>query len=498
MASSSSRPPFKLAKSASSARPQIPFSAEAERALLGALIQEPAAFHQLDTGSPLTQEHFFVATNGVIFAAIAHLMGQGIGVDFISLLGELQNTERYGERIRDEYVLGLMERAPLTENISYHAEIIKNTSTLRHIITTCEQMRHQAAHQSTFDDIGELLGDIDKSLFQLRAISTAVSGLVPGAEVLMSTVEAIERRMNQQGVPGIPSGFYDLDEVLGGFQKSDLTILAARPGMGKTALALNWVVHALGCGKKVAVFSLEMSKEQLMERILAAEGKIDAAKMRRGELGRSREMNQMVKALKEVNQYVTRLVVDETPSISLSQLVSRCRRYHAERGLDMVVVDYLQLMVGSKDLRRQGREREVSEISMGLKALAKELGVPVVAVAQLNRSPDARQDKRPRISDLRESGSMEQDADQILFIYRDEYYDKNSEQKGQAEVIIGKNRHGPLKTVTLAYVPNYVSFRNLALTMDGAKVLPAKVPRGRKGTKQDPREPAQPATPELS
>lgn len=484
----SSPPPPKSVKSAGSARTQTPFSAEAERALLGTLIQDPAAFHLLDGSSPLSQEHFFVATNGVIFAAITHLMGQGIGVDFISLIGELQNTERYGERIRDEYVLALMEHAPLTENIVYHADIIKNTSTLRHIITTCEQMRHQAANQSTFDDIGDLLGEIDASLFQLRDVSTATHGLVPGSEVLMSTVEAIERRMNQQGVPGIPTGFYDLDEVLGGFQKSDLTILAARPGMGKTALALNWVVHALGHGKKVAVFSLEMSKEQLMERILAAEGKIDASMMRRGELGRNREMNKMVKALKEVNQYVAQLVVDETPSISLSQLVSRCRRYHAERGLDMIVVDYLQLMVGSKELRRQGREREVSEISMGLKALAKELGIPVVAVAQLNRSPDARQDKRPRISDLRESGSMEQDADQILFIYRDEYYHKNSEQKGQAEVIIGKNRHGPLKTVTLAYVPNYVSFRNLALTMDGAKVLPARIPRGRKGRESRPTE----------
>ena len=467
----------------SSGPTKIPFSAAAERAVLGALIQESSAFHLLDTAAPLTGDHFFVASNRVIFEAISHLLSQGVALDFISLIEELRNTERYSEVIRDEYIMELMEHAPLTDNILFHVEIIKNSHTLRHIMAACDRIRYQVAHQSTFDDISDLLSDLDRSLFQLRAISTTVTGLVPGLEVLHSAVEAIERRMKQSGIPGIPSGFYDLDEVLGGFQKSDLTILAARPGMGKTALVLNWVMNALGQSKKVAVFSLEMSKEQLMERILAAEGKIDSALMRRGELHRPGETTKMVKALKEVSRYISQLVVDETPSISLAQLVSRCRRYRAEHGLDMVVVDYLQLMVGSKEVRKQGREREVSEISMGLKALAKELAIPVIAAAQLNRSPDARQDKRPRISDLRESGSMEQDADQIIFIYRDEYYHKDSEQKNQAELIIGKNRHGPLKTVTLAYLPNYVSFHNLALTSDGTQVGRARVPRGRQGRK---------------
>ena len=445
------------------ARLSVPFSAEAEKALLGSIIQEPECLFQLDGEIALAGDQFFIPRNKIIFEAITHLSQQGVSVDFISLIEELRNRDRYTEEIRDEYIMDLMNKAPLTENILYHAEIIQNTSILRNIMETCERIRNQAGHQSSFDDISELLEDLDKSVLSLRDHTSSTEGLVPGHQVLQSTIETLEKRMNLEGIPGIASGFHDLDNITGGFQKSDLTILAARPGMGKTALVLNWATSALRQQKKVAIFSLEMSKEQLMERVLSSEGKIDSAKMRRGALKAQHDMSKMLKALQDVNKYVIYLEVDDTPSISLAKLVSRCRRLQKEKNLDFVIVDYLQLMVGSKEVKKQGREREVSEISMGLKALAKELAVPVVAVAQLNRSPDGRPDKRPRISDLRESGSMEQDADLIVFIYRDDYYNPNSEDIGQAEIIIGKNRHGPLKTVKLAYLPNYVSFRNLAL-----------------------------------
>ena len=216
-----------------------------------------------------------------------------------------------------------------------------------------------------------------------------------------------------------------------------------------------------------------MSKEQLMERILSSEGKIESTKIRRGDLHTPRDTQKLLTAVREVRAISDYLLVDDTPSISLAELSSRCRRARVEHGLDIVIIDYLQLMMGSKEARKQGREREVSEISMGLKALAKELSIPVIAAAQLNRSPDSRPDKRPKISDLRESGSMEQDADLVMFIYRDEYYNPQSDAHGKAEVILGKNRHGPLKTVDLAYVPQFVSFRNLAFTIEqSAELVP--------------------------
>ena len=231
--------------------------------------------------------------------------------------------------------------------------------------------------------------------------------------------------------------------------------------MGKTALALNFVINAIKTQDlSAAVFTLEMSRNQVMERFLSAEGRIDSTKLRKGELNDD-DQDRLMQAARVINKKGTKIVIDETPGISVAELRSRCRRYQKEHGLHLIVVDYLQLMSASTTARKQGREREISEISMGLKALAKELKIPIIAAAQLNRGPDARPDKRPRISDLRESGSMEQDADQIIFIYRDDYYNPQSEHAGQSEVIIAKNRHGETATVRLAWLANYVAFHNL-------------------------------------
>ena len=286
-------------------------------------------------------------------------------------------------------------------------------------------------------------------------------GIVKADKVLESTIEDIQKKLESDGsLSGVPTGFNELDNLTGGLQKSDLVILAARPGMGKTALVLNIATNAALAGQKAAIFTLEMSKEQLMGRVLASVARVDSSRLRKGDLS-DEEQDRLMEGARRIYENKECLGIDETPGISLMELRSRCRRYHKENGLDLIVIDYLQLMSGSSQAKSESREREISEISMGLKNLAKELMVPVIALAQLNRGPDSRPDKRPKLSDLRESGSMEQDADMILFVYRDEYYNPNSELAGIAEVLVAKNRHGSTTTVKLAYQPNYVSFQNL-------------------------------------
>lgn len=284
-------------------------------------------------------------------------------------------------------------------------------------------------------------------------------GIVRGPEVLDATIEEIERRLEAgDEITGVPTGFNELNKLIGGWQPSDLVILAARPGMGKTAFALNCAANAARAGKNVVIFTLEMTKEQLMSRVLSSESRVDSSRLRRGDLNED-EVDRLTQGVRQLNEISVNMGIDETPGVSLMELRSRCRRYHKEVGIDMIVIDYLQLMSGSA--KADSREREISEISMGLKELAKELNVPIIALAQLNRGPDARPDKRPKISDLRESGSMEQDADMILFIYRDEYYNPSSEDQGIAELLVAKNRHGSTMTIKLAFQPNFVSFQNL-------------------------------------
>ena len=305
---------------------------------------------------------------------------------------------------------------------------------------------------------------VEKEFLRITQERDQGDGLVPVSSVVTRTLEIIESRIALDGAcPGVSSGFPDLDKFTGGWQKSDLIILAARPGMGKTALALNWAMNALKANPehRVAVFTLEMSREQLVERLMAAEGRVDSSRLRRGDLPDA-DQDRLLHASRRLHELQNRLVIDETPGISLAELRSRARRYRREHGLHLILIDYLQLMSSTSHAQKQGREREIGEISMGLKSLAKELSLPVITLAQLNRSPDARPDKRPKMSDLRESGSMEQDADQILFVYRDEYYNPHSEQAGKAEILVGKNRHGETGSLFLAWFPNFVSFHSLA------------------------------------
>jgi replicative DNA helicase len=437
-----------------------PHSVEAEKAVLGAILRDPEQLTNVMATSKLSAEHFYLDTHRHIFSAMLKLDSRNEPADLITVVDALRKDQTEGANsIGLAYLVELTESCPVAQNIEYYAKIVTQKFYLRKIIFACQETVRRAS--ASEGEISSFIEDIEKNFLEIANDHDSGNGLTPAHKVLVSTIEDLEARINSEGsITGVSTGFIDLDKATGGWQPSDLIILAARPGMGKTALALNWALNAVKAEKTVAVFTLEMSKEQLMQRLLSAEGRVDSTRMRKGDLT-DEDQDRLMHAARSINQFASRLAIDETPAISLTEVRSRCRRYHKEFGLSLVIIDYLQLMGSHSTWRKESREREVSEISMGLKALAKELHVPVIALAQLNRGPDSRTDKRPKISDLRESGSMEQDADQIIFVYRDEYYNPNSEYAGKSEVIIGKNRHGETGTVFLAFLPNFVSFHNL-------------------------------------
>lgn len=432
-----------------------PHSVDGEKAVLGAILNEPATF--INISNILRQEHFYLEKHQLIYSVINELDREGRAADIITV-AELAG---YRGKISVAYLSELVDSCPVTVNIDHYANIVKQCYVRRKIIKCCQDVIKKTLHYDGRDD--EFLEQIEKELLQATE-EQEQSGLTPAGDVSSAVMEELESRIGRGDTPtGVPSGFRDIDAVTGGWQASDLIILAARPGMGKTALALNWAVAAARNGHYTAVFSLEMSKNQLIMRLLAAEANIDAAKMRRGNLT-SAEQDMLMQGMRQLHGLHAKLSIDDTPAITMMELRSRCRRFQREHRLDLIVIDYLQLVGRNVETRYENREREISEISRSLKALAKELSVPVISLAQLNRAPDARPDKRPRMSDLRESGSMEQDADLVLFIYRDEYYHKSSEATGKAEVIIGKNRHGPMETIELAFLAKRVSFHTLDTT----------------------------------
>ncbi|MEZ4742565.1 MAG: replicative DNA helicase [Bdellovibrionota bacterium] len=434
----------------------LPHSLEAEKAVLGAILKEQNELTNINANVALTPEHFFLQAHRRIFSVMLELDNSHEPTDLITVANKLRGDEK-NESIGPDYLVELMESCPISQNVTYYAQIVRDRYFLRKIVISCQETAKKASNAE--GSIGVFVEEVEKAFLEISNQQDSGKGLISGKDALVSTLEELEKRIeNDDKLTGVTSGFLDLDAITGGWQQSDLIILAARPAMGKTALGLNWLLNAVKAGKTAVIFTLEMSKEQLLERLLSAEGRVDSSRMRKGDLQED-EQNRLMHAARAIHQFSHRLAIDETPAITLSELRSRCRRYQKEHGLDLVIIDYLQLM-GSNS-RGDSREREVSEISAGLKGLAKELSVPIIALAQLNRGADARTDKRPKISDLRESGSIEQDADLILFVYRDEYYNPNSEATGKSEIIIGKNRHGQTDTVYLAFLPNFVSFHNL-------------------------------------
>jgi replicative DNA helicase len=435
-----------------------PHSAEAEKAVVGTIIREPGVINTVN--DILRPEHFFIDNHRKIFESILKLDAAGEPTDIFSVSEKLKYQEE-GEQvdISITYLIELMESAPVGQNVAHHASVIRDYFYLRRLIDSCQTTVARAlAYQGKIQGFIE---DVEKEILAIFNDQDRQGGIVSAVKVLEDTIVELEERLSRDGAPtGVPSGFVDFDGMTGGFQKSDLILLAARPAMGKTALALNFAMSAAKKGAPVVIFSLEMSRNQLMMRLLSSEARVDSSRLRKGELTED-ERNRLIVGAQNIATLPGQLGIDETGGISLTELRSRCRRYKREFGLGLIIIDYLQLMGSSSTKRNESREREIAELSGGLKALAKELQVPVIALAQLNRGPDARTDHRPKTSDLRESGSLEQDADMILFVYRDEYYNPNSEDSGKAEIIIAKNRHGSVDTVKLAYQPNFVSFYNL-------------------------------------
>ena len=437
-----------------------PHSLDAEKAVLGAILRNPENYHLVIDKVNLEPDNFFLDSHRRIFEEMVHLDNANKVIDIITISDQLFKDNLSETSFNPAYLIELTESCPITENIEYYGSIVREKFYLRRVIKACQNTIQKATRSES--SAGAFIEEVESEFLGIANEQDLGTGLTQAKDIIIPTLEELERRINAEGfITGVSSGFHDLDKITGGWQKSDLIILAGRPGMGKTALGLNWAMNAVREAKKTtAIFTLEMSKNQLMERLLSSEGRIDSTSLRKGDMSED-DQDRLMQAARMMNENGSYIVIDETPGISVSELRSRCRRYKKEHGLDLVVIDYLQLMRGTEIARKQGREREIGEISMGLKSLAKELGVPVIAMAQLNRGPDSRPDKRPKISDLRESGSMEQDADQILFVYRDDYYNPNSEFAGKAEVIIAKNRHGETASVYLAWLPNFVSFHNL-------------------------------------
>jgi replicative DNA helicase len=438
----------------------LPHSREAEQAVLGTLLTTPSSV--FGYADKLIPEYFFDPQHRFIVNAMRELVCENIPVD-VTLVYEKLRAKGDNLKVGDlDGLRRLLEFNAHPELLSYWLDEVKKYWELRLIIEACSEIVTRGK-KIAGASVEEFLSYAESKFVQL-AESRISTGLIPSSVIIKETILGLEKLFQNPGkVTGIPSGFTDLDKITAGFQPSDLIILAARPAMGKTSLALNFAANAVFLYQKiVAFFSLEMSNLQLMQRMLATAAKIESHKFRDGKMT-SEELNRLYP---EVASFQTeKLLLDDSAGISILDLTSRCRKVKREKGgLDMIIVDYLQLMSANKNHLKniQSREREISIISMGLKSLAKELNCPVIALSQLNRGLEQRPDKRPRPSDLRESGSIEQDADQILFVYRDEVYNKESPEKGIAEIIISKNRHGATDTVKLAFQNTFTSFHNLA------------------------------------
>lgn len=431
-----------------------PHSIEAEEAVLGSLLIDPDAIFEI--ASFLYPDAFYRTQNRWIYEAILSLNDRREPVDFITLSDELRRREQLDEVGGEPYLIGLINIVPTSINVPSYARLIEATSTRRKLISAASTIANLAYDE--VEDINIVIDRAEQTLFGVSEERTT-RDLVPVKQIARDYLERIEELHSRgEDVIGVPTGFTDLDRLLGGLNKSDLIIVAARPGMGKTSLQNAMALTAARRhGKRVAMFNLEMSGEQLVQRMIAAETRIDSQRLRRGDL-HEQEWPIFMEAIGRLSE--TQIFIDDTPSITPMQLRTKCRRLYAEHGLDLVMIDYLQLMQAERTTNN--RVQEISEISRGLKGLARELDVPVVAAAQLSRAVEQRQDKRPLLSDLRDSGSIEQDADIVMFIYRDEYYNPDTtERPNIAEVNIAKHRNGPTGTIDLFWHSKLATFRNL-------------------------------------
>lgn len=430
-----------------------PHSGEAEQSVIGSMIMDRDAI--IAASEILTADDFYQHQYSVLFDAMMELFQEGKPVDLITLQNKLKEKEVPPELCSIEFISDLIRSVPTSANIRYYANIVSEKAILRRLIKVTEGITNMCYLDKEKVDI--VLEQTEKEVFNI--VQNRGSGDFQSIkDIVIQSLDSIEAASRNKGsVTGIATGFYDLDYKTAGLQPSDLILIAARPSMGKTAFVLN-IAEYVAVKSKVttAIFSLEMSKNQLVNRILAMNSKVDSQSIRSGDL-HDDDWAKLMDSARLIGE--SGLIIDDTPGISITELRSKCRKFKLEHNLGLVIIDYLQLMSGGK--KSESRQQEISEISRSLKALAREISCPVIALSQLSRAVEQRPDKRPMLSDLRESGAIEQDADVVMFIYRDDYYNHDSEETGVSEIIIGKQRNGPTGTVKLAWLSQYTKFANL-------------------------------------
>lgn len=430
----------------------LPYNLEAEQSVIGSMLIDKTAISRVV--EVLKFDDFYRDSHKVIFGAIYELYQKDTPIDMITLLEHLRSAEKLEASGGITYISEISNSIPSTANLSSYIKIVEDKSTLRKLIRSSTEIIENCYNKQ--DDVEAVMDLAEQKVFNISQKKNA-GDFEPMNTVLERGFLEIERIFNNKGeTTGISSGFPELDDKTAGFQKGDMILIAARPSMGKTTFALNLAEYAaLRQGKSVAVFSLEMSKEQLSYKLLCSEANVDMSKLRHGDL-EDRDWENIAKASGPLA--ASKIFIDDTAGTSVMDMRSKCRKLKMEHGIDMIVIDYLQLMTGSNT---ESRQQEVSEISRSIKALAKEMQCPVIALSQLSRAPEQRTDHRPMLSDLRESGSIEQDADLVMFLYRDEYYNEETEDKNVAELIIAKQRNGPIGTVKLAWIGQFSKFARL-------------------------------------
>ncbi len=432
-----------------------PNDVEAEQAVIGSMLTDRDAV--ISAIEILKEEDFYREDNKTIYEAILNLYNRSEPIDIITLKAELTSMGMFEKIGGLEYIVGLPEKVPTTANVERYINIVKEKSELRRLIKAANEIIEQGYDPT--ENIDDIMNSAEKKIFNImqdkdQKTYSAIK------DVLIDAFTELEQLYNQkQHITGVPTGFIDLDYKTAGLHNSDLILIAARPAMGKSAFALNIATNAAVKAKVPAVlFSLEMSKEQMVNRILCSEAMVDSNKVRTGKIDDD-DWIKLADTMGDLSE--APIYIDDTPGISINEIRAKCRKLKLERNIGLVVIDYLQLVQGSSKRASGSREQEISEISRSLKILAKEINVPVIALSQLSRAPEQRPDHRPMLSDLRESGAIEQDADIVMFLYRDDYYNEDSEDKGLAEVIVAKHRAGSTGTVKLVWLGNYTKFANM-------------------------------------
>lgn len=432
----------------------MPHNLEAEKSVIGSMFIDREA--AVTVSEMLSSEDFYQKQYGIIFESMVELYNENKPIDLVTLQDKLKEKDLPPEYSGVEFIRELVIAVPTSANVKHYSQIVKEKAVLRKLIRITESIANECYLSK--DSLETILEQTEKQIFNIVQ-SRGTSDYVDIKDVVLQSLESIEVVAKNKGsVTGVSTGFIDLDYKTSGMQPSDFILIAARPSMGKTAFVLNLAEH-MAVKQKVttAIFSLEMSKDQLVKRMLAMNSRVDSQLIRTGNL-KDDDWIKLIEGAREIGE--SKLILDDTPSISIAELRSKCRKYKLEHNLGIIMIDYLQLMSGGGK-KSESRQQEISDISRSLKALARELNVPVIALSQLSRAVEQRPDKRPMLSDLRESGAIEQDADVVMFVYRDDYYNKDSEDKGVAEIIIGKQRNGPTGTVKLKWQAELTRFANL-------------------------------------